>query len=216
MTAVLLSVNVGRPMASRHTDTGVTGIDKRPSAAPVEIHDPGAGTGCSGLTGDTIGDPRSHGGTDQAVYAYAREDLDVWQAELGRPLDGGVFGENLTTMGIDVSGAPVGERWRIGDACVLEVTSPRIPCRTFAGWLEEQRWERRFTERGAPGAYLRVIVAGSVRGGDPIVVIHRPSHDITIASMFRTLTTEKVNRPRLLAAGDALPEKLRRDLMRER
>ncbi len=213
MTAVLLSVNVGRAAASEHTDTGVTGIDKRPSTEAVEIRDPGAGTGLSGVAGDAIGDPRSHGGTDQAVYAHAREDLDIWQAELGRPLPGGVFGENLTTRGLDVSGALVGERWRIGEKCVLEVTSPRIPCRTFAGWLEEQLWVRRFTERGAPGAYLRVIVPGRVRGGDPITVIHRPSHDVTIAMMFRALTTEKVEEARLIAAGDALPERLRRRLL---
>jgi len=213
MTAVLLSVNVGSAVASEHTDTGITGIDKRPSAEPVEIRDPGAGTGGSGVAGDAIGDPRSHGGSDQAVYAYAREDLDVWQAELGRPLPGGVFGENLTTLGLDVNGALVGERWTVGERCVLEVTSPRIPCRTFAGWLEEQLWVRRFTQRGAPGAYLRVIVPGSVCGGDPITVIHRPSHDVTIAMMFRALTTEKVEEARLVAAGDALPERLRRRLL---
>ena len=213
MTAVLLSVNVGKTAVSEHTDTGITGIDKRQSADPVEIRDPGPGTGLSGVAGDAIGDPRSHGGTDQAVYAYAREDLDVWQAELGRHLPGGVFGENLTTEGLDVSGALVGERWRIGEVCVLEVTSPRIPCRTFAGWLEEQLWVRRFTERGAPGAYLRVIVPGRVRGGDPITVIHRPSHDVSIAMMFRALTTEKVEEGRLVAAGEALPERLRRRLL---
>lgn len=213
MTALLLSVNVGIAVASRHTDTGITGIDKRPSIEPVEIRDPGAGSGRSGLAGDAIGDPRSHGGTDQAVYAYAREDLDIWQAELGRPLPGGVFGENLTTRGLDVNGALVGERWKVGDDCVLEVTSPRIPCRTFAGWLEDQLWVRRFTERGAPGAYLRVIVPGRVRGGDPITVLHRPWHDVTIAMMFRALTTEKVEEARLVAAGDALPERLRRRLL---
>lgn len=213
MTAVLLSVNVGKTAVSEHTDTGITGIDKRQSADPVEIRDPGPGTGLSGVAGDAIGDPRSHGGTDQAVYAYAREDLDVWQAELGRHLPGGVFGENLTTEGLDVSGALVGEHWKIGEVCVLEVTSPRIPCRTFAGWLEEQLWVRRFTERGAPGAYLRVIVPGRVRGGDPINVIHRPSHDVSIAMMFRALTTEKVEEGRLVAAGEALPERLRRRLL---
>jgi MOSC domain-containing protein YiiM len=208
--ATLLSVNVGRAAASRYTDTGITGIDKRPATEPVALRDPGPGTGKSGAAGDAIGDPRSHGGTDQAVYAYARDDLDHWQAELGRPLTNGVFGENLTTSGLDVSGALVGERWQIGDACVLEVTSPRIPCRTFAGWLEEQLWVKRFTERGAPGAYLRVISPGSVAAGDAITVLHRPAHEVTIALMFRALTTDKALQPQLAAAGDALPEDLRR------
>jgi MOSC domain-containing protein YiiM len=213
LMATLLSVNLGRTAASRHTDTGVTGIDKRPSSEPVALRDPGPRTGLSGATGDAIGDPRSHGGTDQAVYAYQREDLDVWQAELGRPLTNGVFGENLTTGGLDVNGALVGERWQIGDMCVLEVTSPRIPCRTFAGWLEDQLWVKRFTDRGAPGAYLRVISPGSVSAGDPIIVLHRPAHDVTITMMFRALTTDKALQPRLAAAGDALPEFLRRRLI---
>jgi MOSC domain-containing protein YiiM len=212
--ATLLSVNLGTATASRHTDTGITGIDKRPSKEPVEIRDPGPRTGLSGLAGDAIGDRRSHGGTDQAVYAFAREDLDVWQDELGRPLPGGVFGENLTTHGLDISGALIGERWKVGDGCVLEVTSPRIPCRTFAGWLEEQLWVRRFTERGAPGAYLRVIAPGRVRAGDEITVVHRPAHDATIAMMFRAMTTEKSLQPQLAVAGDALPEGLRLRLAR--
>jgi MOSC domain-containing protein YiiM len=211
--ATLLSVNVGRMSASRHTDTGVTGIDKRPSPEPVALRDPGPGTGISGAAGDAIGDPHFHGGTDQAVYAYEREDLDVWQAELGRPLGNGVFGENLTTAGLDVNGALVGERWQVGESCVLEVTSPRIPCRTFAGWLEDQLWVKRFTDRGAPGAYLRVISPGPVSAGDAITVLHRPAHDVTITMMFRALTTDKASQPRLAAAGDALPEFLRRRLI---
>lgn len=213
--ATLLSVNLGHRTATRHNDSGITGIDKRPSAAPVRITDPGPRTGRSGLPGDLIGDPRSHGGTDQAVYAFAREDLDIWQAELGRPLPAGVFGENLTTLGLDVNGALVGERWQIGRDCVLEVTSPRIPCSTFATWLEDKMWVRRFTQRGAPGPYLRVIVPGVVAAGDAIAVVHRPSHDVTIALMFRAMTTEKSLLPHLVVAGDALPEELRRLLVSE-
>jgi MOSC domain-containing protein YiiM len=212
--ATLLSVNVGRLKAAAYAaDSGVTGIDKRPSDTPVQLRDPGRNSGTSGVIGDAIGDHESHGGTDQAVYAYAREDLDEWQAELGRPLTNGVFGENLTTLGIDVNAALVGERWQVGDTCVLEVTSPRIPCRTFAGWLEDQLWVKRFTERGAPGPYLRVITPGLVGAGDPITVIHRPDHDVTIEMMFRALTTEKVLQPQLAAAGDALPEFIRRRLV---
>jgi MOSC domain-containing protein YiiM len=209
----LLSVNLGIAKATRYSDAGVTGIDKRPSGDPVELRDPGPELGFSGVAGDAICDASSHGGTDQAVYAFAREELDHWQAELGRPLGNGVFGENLTTSGLDVNGALVGERWQVGDRCVLEVTSPRIPCRTFAGWLEEQLWVKRFTDRGQPGAYLRVIVPGRVAGGDPISVIHRPDHDVTIAMMFRALTKEKALQPQLAAAGDALPRPLRKRIL---
>lgn len=159
----LLTVNTGRPKAVPYTDApaGVTGIDKRPADGPVRVADPGPkGTGGSGLAGDSVCDLRHHGGSDQAVYAFAREELDAWERELGHPLANGAFGENLTTRGVDVSGARIGERWRIGAGLVLEVTSGRIPCRTFAGHVGEERWVKRFTQAAAPGAYLRVIEPG--------------------------------------------------------
>ncbi|MEU8705237.1 MOSC domain-containing protein [Streptomyces sp. NPDC048565] len=203
----VLTVNLGRPTPSAHTDgaSGLTGIGKHPSEGPVRVDDPGPkGSGGSGLTGDSVCDLRHHGGSDQAVYAYAREELDVWEEQLGRPLPNGSFGENLTTSGIDVSHARIGERWRIGDELVLEVTSGRIPCRTFAGHMGERGWVKRFTREGATGAYLRVIVPGTIRSGDAIEVVHVPAHGITAALEFRATTTERELLPRMLEAGDAL------------
>lgn len=174
------------------------------------VSDPGRkGVGGGGLAGDTICDLRHHGGSDQAVYAVAREELDRWERELGRPLPNGSFGENLTTSGLDVDGALLGERWRIGDSLVVEVTGGRIPCRTFASWLGEQGWVKRFTERAAPGAYLRVIEPGEIRAGDPIAVVHRPDHDVTVSLAFRAATNERELLPRILAAGDAPHPELR-------
>lgn len=208
----LLSVNLGRRQTVAYTDQpeGVTGIDKRPVDGPVRIAAPGPkGVGASGLAGDAVCETRHHGGDDQAVYAVAREDLDDWERELGRPLANGVFGENLTTQGLDISGALIGERWRIGPAVILEVTCGRIPCDTFQAHMGEPRWVKRFTQKGAPGAYLRVIAPGEVRTGDPIEIVHRPDHDVTVALQFRAATTERTLLPRLLAAGEALhPESL--------
>ncbi|MFD3979541.1 MOSC domain-containing protein [Streptomyces griseus] len=211
----LLTVNIGQPRPSDRTDGpgGVTGIDKRPVEGPVEVLDPGPrGSGGSGVAGDAVCDLRHHGGSDQAVYAFAREELDAWERELdGRKLPNGMFGENFTTLGLDVSGARIGERWRVGADLVLEVTSGRIPCRTFAHHLGERGWVRRFTQRAATGAYLRVIEPGAVRSGDPIEIVHRPDHEVTAALQFRAVTTERTLLPALLAAGEALhPEALRR------
>ncbi|MGW0133336.1 MOSC domain-containing protein [Streptomyces sp. NPDC003299] len=203
----LLSLNVGQARPVPYTDQpeGLTGIDKRPVEGPVKVSAPGPkGVGASGLAGDAVCDTRHHGGDHQAVYAFAREDLDAWERELGRELASGTFGENLTTRGVDVAGALIGERWRIGPDVVLEVTSGRIPCRTFQGHLGERGWVRRFTHRGAPGAYLRVIEPGEIRAGDPIEVVHRPEHGVTVAVQFRAVTTERELLPRLLAAGEAL------------
>ncbi|MFJ5046856.1 MOSC domain-containing protein [Streptomyces sp. NPDC088719] len=211
----LLTVNIGQPRPSAQTNGpgGVTGIDKRPVDGPVEVLDPGPkGDGGSGLAGDAVCDLRHHGGSDQAVYAFAREELDAWERELGgRKLANGVFGENFTTLGLDVSGALIGERWRVGTDLVLEVTSGRVPCRTFADHLGERGWVRRFTQQGATGAYLRVIRPGAVRAGDPIAIVHRPDHEVTAALQFRAVTTERTLLPALLAAGEALhPEALRK------
>ncbi|MHC3453750.1 MOSC domain-containing protein [Streptomyces prasinus] len=203
----LLSVNLGRPTAVPYTDQpeGVTGIDKRPVDGPVRVAAPGPkGVGASGLAGDAVCETRHHGGDDQAVYAMAREDLDEWEGVLGRTLPNGSFGENLTTEGIDLSGARIGERWAIGSEVVLEVTSGRIPCRTFQGHLGEKGWVKRFTRRGAPGAYLRVVRPGEIRAGDAIRIVHRPDHEVTVALQFRAVTTEQTLLPLLLAAGDAL------------
>ncbi|ATL29871.1 MOSC domain-containing protein [Streptomyces formicae] len=203
----LLSVNLGRRTAVEYTDSsdGLTGIDKQPTDDAVLVTAPGVkGVGGSGLAGDEIGNLRHHGGHDQAVYVFAREDLDVWQDLLGRPLANGGFGENLTTSGIDVSGARIGERWRIGSGPLLEVSGSRIPCRTFQGHLNEKGWVKRFTQHGVPGAYLRVIEPGEIRAGDPVEIAHRPAHDVTVALHFRAVTTERSLLPRMLAAGDAL------------
>lgn len=206
--AKVLTVNLACPRPNSDKPLMTTGIDKRPTDDVVDVRAPGpmhGGRG-SGLVGDTIGDPQVHGGDDQAVYAYAREDLDTWQVELDRDLSNGMFGENITTAGLDVTGARIGERWRVGsDGLLLEVSRPRIPCRTFAAWLGVQGWIKTFTSAAVPGAYLRVISPGTMRAGDPITVVDKPDRDVTVGLVFRALTLEPELLPRLLEA-DALPE----------
>jgi len=211
----LLSVNVGHPRLNPWKEVKLTGIDKRPVKGPVMVTPPRAkGTGTVGLAGDRVYDVRNHGGPDQAVYAYAREDLDFWADELGRPLPNGMFGENLTTAGLDVNGALIGERWRIGPELILETSFPRIPCGTFQGWMLRAGWIKQFTRAARTGSYLRVIEPGEIRAGDPIEVVHRPEHDVTVEVTFRALTLAPELLPRLLVA-DALPVELR-ELARRR
>lgn len=208
--AQLVSVNIGRSRPSEHASIGVTGIDKRPVDGPVTVHDPSLDERPgSGVEGDFVADLRHHGGSEQAVYAYAREDLDEWERDLDRTLSPGVFGENLTTIGLDVGGLLLGEQIAVGDELVLEVTSPRIPCRTFAGWLAENGWIDRFTERKTPGAYFRVLHAGTAKAGDPIVSRFRPDHEISIVFAFRAHTKERELAPRLLEAEPYLVAELR-------
>ncbi|GGM71014.1 sulfurase [Lentzea pudingi] len=203
---VVLSLNVAqKTVPADYARTGATGIGKHPVDGPLQLSAPGPrGSAGSGVAGDSIGDWTVHGGEYQAVYGYAREDLDWWQSELDVSLHNGQFGENLTTQGIDHTTALIGEHWRIGTA-LLEVTSPRIPCRTFAEFLGQRGWVMRFTQQVRPGAYFRVLEEGLVGPGDEITVVHRPDHDVTVELFFRAVTTEGALLPRLLAAGDSVP-----------
>jgi MOSC domain-containing protein YiiM len=199
---VVLSLNIAhKTVPVDYAREGLTAIDKRPVDGPLEVSPPGPKG--SGVLGDVIGDWNHHGGDYQAVYGYAREDLDFWQAELGVDLHNGQFGENLTTQGIDQTHALVGERWRVGTA-LLEVTGPRVPCRTFAGFLGQAGWVKRFTQVKRPGAYFRVLEAGLIAPGDEITVVHRPDHDVTVEMYFRAVLTEADLLPRLLEAGDSV------------
>jgi len=172
--ARVISVNAGRGRdADRAGKQGRTAIDKRPVAGRVRV-------GTLGLDGDEQVNKAAHGGTEQALYAYAREDLDWWVEQLGRELANGLFGENITTAGLDVTGALIGETWQLGTATV-QVTAPRIPCGVFAGWMDERHWVKRFAGARRPGAYLRVLREGVVGAGDPVEVLSRPGEQVTIA-----------------------------------
>ncbi|WNG90877.1 MOSC domain-containing protein [Mycobacterium sp. ITM-2016-00318] len=209
--ASVLSVNLARVRPNPDAPSRRTGIDKVSTDEAVMVRAPGPMRSglASGLVGDTIGNQKLHGGDDQAVYVYAREDLDHWETELARPLSNGMFGENVTTSGIEVTGAVIGERWRIGhDGPLLEVSAPRTPCRTFSAFLEIGNWIKTFTRAAKPGAYLRVITPGTVRAGDAIFIESRPDHNVTIDLVFRARMSDRKLLPHLLQA-DALSAELK-------
>jgi MOSC domain-containing protein YiiM len=169
----LISVNVGVP---KRIDTGrrivETAIWKDPVEGRVKVRG-------VNLDGDRQADLTVHGGPDKAVYAYAIEETRGWEEELGRQLGPGAWGENLTTEGIDVSGAVLGERWRIGTT-VLEVVQPRLPCFKLALKMEDPTFVRRFAAASRPGAYLKIIEEGEIGAGDEIEVSGRPDHGVDV------------------------------------
>jgi len=173
----------GRPAKSAIWKTPVTG---RIAARGVN------------LEGDEQADRKAHGGPDKAIYAYAVEDLHWWQQELARPLVYGAFGENLTTEGIAVNDALIGERWEIGTT-VVEVSEPRVPCWRLGVRMNDETFPRRFTAALRPGSYLRIIVEGDLASGDEIRVIHKPDHDLTIQDVFRIYTRDRNEVVRLVA-----------------
>jgi MOSC domain-containing protein YiiM len=193
--AVVESVNVGRPRpAPWRGQTVVTAIWKAPVAGRVPVRG-------VNVDGDQQGDLEVHGGVDKAVYAYAGEDADWWAEQLRREVGPGSFGENLTTRGLDVTGAVIGERWRAGGV-LLEVSSPRAPCFKLGIRMGSQRFPRRFAAAGRPGAYLRILAEGEVAAGDPVQVVHRPSHGLTVGDVAFIYHHDHARAPRLLEAPE--------------
>lgn len=183
----VLSVNVhaGEPSPPAHGTKPPSGIHKTPVEF-IDVVDPAprALGGREGVQGDVVRNRKHHGGRDQAVYAFAREELAYWESVLGRELSPGFFGENLTTIGLAIDDAPLRQRWRVGTA-LLEVSAHRTPCATFAAQVGVPRWVKTFTEHGRTGAYLRVIEPGRIDAGDAIAIVSTPDHGISVADCFR-------------------------------
>lgn len=184
-TAKVLTVNVAAVVheGAWTGSEGKTGIDKRPVNGAIRFTD-------NGLAGDVVVDKKHHGGFDKAVYAYASEDAKWWERQIGVEINNGAFGENLTTEGIDVNGALIGERWRIGNV-LLEVSEPRIPCRVFAGFWDRPTLIKDFTAALRPGSYLRIIEEGEIKAGDLIRVEFKPQHEETIRDLFAAKSGER-------------------------
>jgi MOSC domain-containing protein YiiM len=184
-TAKVLTVNVAAVVheGAWTGSEGKTGIDKRPVNGAIRFTD-------NGLAGDVVVDKKHHGGFDKAVYAYASEDARWWERQIGVAVNNGAFGENLTTEGIDVNGALIGERWRIGNV-LLEVSEPRIPCRVFAGFWDRPTLIKDFTAALKPGSYLRIIEEGEIKAGDLIRVEFKPQHEVTIRDLFAAKSGER-------------------------
>jgi MOSC domain-containing protein YiiM len=179
--AQLLSVNVGRPqqIAARHGRALMSSIGKAPVSGRVRVEG-------VNVAGDDQADRTVHGGPDKAVYAYASEDTAWWSETLQRELTAGAFGENLTTAGVDVTNAVIGERWRIGTV-ELEVCQPRFPCVKLGLKFGDLLMVKRFGEANRPGAYLRIKTEGELGAGDEIDITHRPSHGVTVAQVSRAI-----------------------------
>jgi MOSC domain-containing protein YiiM len=197
--AQVVSVNVGAVREASWAGLGRTAMDKQPVRGIVPVTR-------LGLEGDQVGDTKYHGGIDQAVYAFAREDLDWWEGELGQEIRDGQFAENLTTRGLDINESEVGERWQIGTV-TFEVAMVRIPCNDFKNWqrlsgYDDRAWVKRFAQTSRPGPYLRVIHEGELQAGDDLTVVHQPGHGVTVSMMFRALTSERSLLPELRKVDD--------------
>jgi MOSC domain-containing protein YiiM len=204
----LVSVNVGRPgrelLSGRELETAIL---KNQVEGPVAV-------GPLGIAGDEVADRENHGGPDQAVYLYTVEDYAWWAKELGRRLDPGTFGENLTVSGLESAELAVGDRFRIGEV-ELEVTAPRIPCSTFAARMGDAGWVKRFARAGRPGAYLRVLATGAVAAGDEVSLDPAADRSVPLLDLVRLFYDRKASATDLeRALGAPVAERARADLER--
>ncbi len=174
----IISVNVGVQKAVEYRGHAVsTGIYKSPVEGRVRAEG-------VNLVGDDQADRRVHGGIDKAVYAYASEDYQWWSDQLGHSLAPGTFGDNLTTEGIEVGAAVVGQQWRVGDV-VLEVSEPRVPCYKLGIRMNDPEFPTLFSAADRPGTYLRIVEEGSLAAGDRIEIGPAPEHGLTVADIAR-------------------------------
>jgi MOSC domain-containing protein YiiM len=182
----LISINIGQEQTlTRPNRSEQTGIFKRPAAGPVQITP-------DGLPGDFIGDSKNHGGPDQAVYVYGAADYDWWSKELNRELAPGTFGDNLTISELASADFSIGDRLHIGDAVILEVTAPRIPCGTLAGRMGIPTFVKQFRAAERPGLYCRVIAAGAVQAGDQVRVEKYSGATVTLLENYRDFYEPKL------------------------
>jgi len=185
----LVSVNVGTPqqLSVRRGRPMMSAIAKHPVDGRVRVEG-------VNVAGDAQADLRVHGGPDKAVYAYASEDIAWWEDVLGIDVPAGMFGENLTTQGVDVTNAVIGERWLVGTV-ELEVCQPRQPCSKLGLRFGNPQMVKRFAQASRPGAYLRIVTEGELGAGDAVEVRSRPDHGVTIA-----MASDAVFKDRSLAA----------------
>jgi MOSC domain-containing protein YiiM len=176
----LVSVNVGKARTVEWYGRDVTtGIFKEPVEGPVAVN--------GYLAGDEVSDLRVHGGADKAVYAYASEDYTWWAATMPeRPFPPGLFGENLTTEGIDLAEAVVGEQWQVGSV-VLEVRQPRFPCFKLGLKMGDASFKDTFEDARRSGTYFGVVTPGTLEAGDEVVRLSKPDHGLRIADLVDSL-----------------------------
>jgi MOSC domain-containing protein YiiM len=176
----ILSVNVGAIREVEWRDELVTtAIWKSPVNGRVALRG-------VNFVGDDQADRSVHGGVDKAVYAYSREDYDYWRSAGQSDAGPALFGENLTTEGIDLSAVVAGEQWSVGSA-ILEAAQPRLPCFKLGIRVGDSHFPRRFLAALRMGAYFRVVREGDVAAGDVIRVSNRPAHGVTLRDMAASL-----------------------------
>ena len=155
------------------------------------------------LDGDRQADLSVHGGPYKAIYLYPWEHYSYWASELpDQELPFGMFGENLTTVGLSEETTRIGDRFRIGSA-LLEVTQPRMPCYKLAIRFNRADMVKRFWQSARSGIYFSVVEEGDVGAGDRIDQVGAGPEDLTIADVVRLFNRKENDVAKLRSALSA-------------
>jgi MOSC domain-containing protein YiiM len=208
----LISINIGQKRTQQNgLKLETTGIYKTPAGESAQIT-------ALGIQEDFIASKKHHGGPDQAIYVYGQTDYDWWSAETGRELTAGTFGDNLTISELESATFNIGDRLHIGSV-ILEVTAPRIPCKTFARRMEDPYFVKKFRHAERPGLYCRVIQEGSLQTGDEVTIERYQKETISVLQMYRDFYKRRkseetlrrhLNAPIAIRARVSLEEELKR------
>jgi MOSC domain-containing protein YiiM len=188
----VLSVNVGLPEEILWQDKTVrTGIFKKPVTCTVSVRR-------HNLEGDGQADLSVHGGTDKAVYAYPSEHYPFWESEFPEvAISWGMFGENLTTIGLSEEAVRIGDRFLVGSAELI-VTQPRMPCFKLGLRFGRKEVVKRFLTSEKSGWYLSVATEGSVCAGDHMELIEREENTVSVKEILAIHESRNVEKDLLL------------------
>jgi MOSC domain-containing protein YiiM len=210
----LLSINIGQKRTQQNgLKLEITGIYKMPVQDSAQITS-------LGIAQDFIASKKHHGGPDQAIYVYGQADYDWWSAQIGHELQPGMFGDNFTISDLESASFNIGDRLLVG-AITLEVTAPRIPCKTFARRMQDPLFVKKFRHAERPGLYCRVIREGVVNWGDEVRVENYAGETISVLQMFRdfyrrnkseTVLRQHLKAPIAIRARMDLEEQLQKHL----
>ncbi len=177
---IVLSVNIGSKRTVRWSGKNYnTGIFKSPvDHIFLDQED---------VNGDHVVDRKYHGGVDKACYAFSAGEYAYWEKKYPElEFKGGMFGENLTVVGLDETSLNIGDTFEIGDA-IIQVSEPRQPCVKLNIRFNSKQMMKQFISRARCGVYFRVLQSGKVIKDDQLRLIQKGSMGISIQEVFNLL-----------------------------
>jgi MOSC domain-containing protein YiiM len=177
----VISTNIGEKSIVKWRGKEVmTGIFKYPVNNPIHL-------GFTDVTADVVIDRRYHGGADKVCYLYSSDHYPFWKEKYPKlDWNWGMFGENLSIAGLDETSIHIGDIYKLGSTLV-QITQPRQPCFKLGIRLKNPMAVKQFVAAEKPGAYIRVLEAGSVSVNDAMELIERKSANFTLKEVFHLL-----------------------------